>query len=77
MISEKLLRESGLNKKAIEEIKANAPWQQLEGIIEISIEVKSEEDLKKRLAEIAKQIIKGSEDIYRVEYKVKTPSESG
>jgi len=65
MTSEKPLKDMKLSKEVIDRIKARMEWKQLSGKIEVTIEVKTIEDLENRLNQIAEQIISQNRDVYK------------
>jgi len=68
MISEKRLRNK-LSKEVIDLLKAKMEWKQLKGNIEVTINVKTTEDLEKRLNQIAEQIISQNRDVYKTRWE--------
>lgn len=65
-----LLSKETIDKlKGLDEWKAKMKCQQLKGKIEVTISVKTVDDLMMRLAQIAEQIISQSNDIYKVRYE--------
>lgn len=65
------MAKKGLSKKDLSILLGRMDWQYLEGTIELTLEVKTQQDLEERLNEIAKQIITQNKDVYSVSHKLK------
>jgi len=60
-----------MSEKDIETLTGKMDWKYLEGTIEVTLEVKTQEDFEERLKQIAEQIITQNNDVYKVSHKSK------